>query len=136
MLDFAQLLLDTLKHEQFCYCSQANKSCNVSYLLCTSNTFFLCPVEQQKNLCPPETVGKYPELPKNVSETLGQSRLKLMDLREVNSMQLHVEDYADVFLADLGESYPCFHRCPPLFRSMIMISSFVHVTSLYTNRGC
>ena len=40
-------------------------------------------------------------------------------------MQLHVKDYADVSLVDLGESCPCFHRCPPLFRSMIVISNFV-----------
>ena len=59
-----------------------------------------------------------------------------MDLRKINSMQLHVKDYADVSLVDLGESYPCFHRCPPLFRSMIVISNFVHVTSLNTNRSC
>lgn len=37
----------------------------------------------------------------------------------VNSTQLRAKDCAGVSLADLGESYLCFHRCLPLFRSMI-----------------
>ena len=56
------------------------------------------------------------ERTENVSEIPGRFELGVMD---VNSTQLRAKDCAGVSLADLGESYLCFHRCLPLFRSVI-----------------